>query len=67
MKKFARPVALAALVLALAGCTPHSGDTCNPKTDSDYYSQHTDNGKTTTVHLACRQVGINKYEWRNTK
>lgn len=52
-----RPLALlataAALLFSLAACTPHEGDSCDPSKASDYYSQHTENGKTKTVHLHC--------------
>ena len=60
----ARIVVALLAVAALAGCTPHAGDTCNPSKDTEYYSQHTENGKTKTVHLECKQVGIDKYQWR---
>lgn len=65
LARFTAVIALAATItLGAAGCTPQEGGKCNPKTDSEYYSTHTDNGKTKTVHLECRQVGIDKYEWR---
>jgi hypothetical protein len=58
-------IAVALLVLAaLAGCTPQAGDSCDPKKDSSFLSSHTENGKTTTTKLECKQVGIDKYEWR---
>lgn len=57
-------VGLAALVLATAaGCPPRAGGSCDPKKDSSYYSTHHEGGKTTTVSLECKQVGINRYEW----
>lgn len=57
-------VGLAALVLATAAaCPPRAGHGCDPTKDFSYYSTHTDNGKTTTVSLECRQVGVDRYEW----
>jgi len=57
-------VSAAALAFAAAGCTPKAGTSCDPKKDHSYFSTHTENGKTTTVSLACKQVGIDRYEWR---
>lgn len=50
---------LVALVALLAGCTPRDGDPCDHEGD---YSTHTENGR--TVSLSCKQVGVDRYEWR---
>lgn len=64
IRKLIAPAALAALVVATTtGCTPRAGQECDPTKDRSYYSTHTENGKTTTVSLECRQVGYKKYEW----
>lgn len=50
------PAALTLTILAafaLTACTPHDGDKCNEKTEKQYYSTHTENGKTTTIDLVC--------------
>jgi hypothetical protein len=60
-----------AATVAMAGCTPHAGDTCDPSKDFSYLSTHTQNGKTVTVRLVCKQVGVDttgrgqpdRYEW----
>jgi hypothetical protein len=63
-----RPLAVTALTVAclaaLTACTPHAGGSCNPKKDFSYFSTHTEHGKTTTTKLVCKQVGVNRYEWR---
>lgn len=62
-----RPLALAiaatAALLVLTGCTPQEGGKCDPKKDSSFFSSHTEDGKTKTVRLECKQTGINKYRW----
>jgi len=55
--------ATVAALLTLTGCTPKAGRSCDPDQDSSYFSTHTENGKTTTTRLTCKQVGINRYEW----
>lgn len=63
--KHLRPlVLLAALTVLLTGCTPKAGQGCDPGKEKQYYSTHTENGKTTTVNLECKQVGIDRWEWR---
>lgn len=60
-----RTIALATAALAaLTGCAPQAGASCNPKKDSSYLSTHSEHGKTTTTRLECKQVGIDKYQWR---
>jgi hypothetical protein len=57
-------VGVAALVFATAAaCPPEAGDKCDPKKELQYYSQHTENGKTVTVNLECKEVGYKKYKW----
>lgn len=64
IRKLLAPVALVALVMVTAAaCPPRAGQECDPAKGLSYYSTHTDNGKTTTVSLECRQVGYKKYEW----
>lgn len=53
----------AATLTALTGCAPRAGDKCDPSKDSSYFSSHTENGKTTTVSLECKQVGYRTYKW----
>ena len=51
-----RPAALTALIvaaLALTGCDPHAGDKCDESKEKQYYSTHTENGKTKTIDLVC--------------
>lgn len=62
-KTVALPVILLAATVALSGCTPQAGGKCDPSKDSSYLSSHTENGRTKTTKLECRQVGINKYRW----
>lgn len=64
IRKLLAPAALAVLIVATTtGCDPRAGEKCDPAKDFGYYSTHSDNGKTTTVNLECREVGYKKYEW----
>lgn len=64
IRKLLAPTAIAALILITAtGCAPRAGQKCDPTKDRSYFSTHSENGKTTTVRLECRQVGYKKYEW----
>jgi len=52
-----------AATVSLTGCTPRAGGKCDPSKDSSYLSSHTENGKTVTTRLECKQVGVDRYEW----